>query len=641
MSTSPLVLAASHQPAPTASKAFDFTITKFANQKDNWDPLGVHPNHFIYNMVRRGHLVGPKDGSGIIAGTFKPGAHLEQKNLETVTGLILDVDGKFKKVGDTVPAGTTPSEDGKHYYEVVPPDWLLSKLPFCGVAHTSHSHTAELPKYRVILPLREPISPPEFSRLWFWVFEMTDRKVDPSCKNPDRMFFLPRCTQEAMDAGLPWTRPMFGPLLSMSMVPDDFEIPAEFRYELTRPAKKQGAHPSLVTSRYPSTDAHKLLECLLDLPIYAWAVEDAEMVSREVWRGLATNIAAAVLEDEPAHAAGAKAFHELSECDDARYNYGVAEKAFRDALKSAQSPGPMTYKAMKLNGAPEDLDEGNAKAPITHARRMLAERERSLRPQHLALVGAPVPAVPDDDGAAPVGAPDAGEVDALDFTYQQKDVLLDVHRNAYILKEADLFTGEIEWSLNKPIREEALNKMLISMGCPLRSLQPWKSWIKFFHFRRCIYTTNQLLVTMGPSVIFNTYKPTRLVPTSGNWDSIRALFLHIVGNDPDALEYFLDWCAAPLQKICKQESPRDGHYKNGTAVVLRGDPGAGKGTAMEILMLCYGMSNCVTLGQEDLDGKFHSNLIDKLFVVGNEILSSSNRSAQTANKLGCDSHAAL
>lgn len=658
--------------------AFLFTVTERASEKDRWFPSGSTANSFIHTMMQKGHEVGMKDGTGIIAATFKTGARLEQKNVETVTGLILDIDGKFRRTGESIPAGATLTEDGKHYIEVVPPDTLLAKLPYCGFAHSSHSHGPAHPKYRVIMPLKEAITPSEFMRLWFWIYEKVDRKADAACKNPERMFFFPRCTQEAKDAGWPWVRAMFGPPLSYDMIPADYQIPDEFRRELDRPRRQQGAHFTAPQSHFRPTDANKLLEVLIDLPIYHWAVEHAEEVGRETWRGLATNIAAAVLEDETAHEAGAKAFHEISECDDARYNVNITEKTFRDALKSAQSPGPMTYKTMKLNGAPEEIDEGNAKSPVAHARYTLSSQERNQRPKHLAPVssltvtGAVIDLVPNGTvthlplpeepvAAATDAAPDystdptdpaqattafqapeeSSEPDEPDEpdngptiqNYSQTDILLDVQRNGWIFRETNLYTGEVKWALEKVIKDEAFNKRLISQGLPRKGLDTWKQWIAYFDFRKCVYTSDQLLIDIGPSIVFNTYKPPRLVPVAGNWDNIRALFLHLVGNDPDALEYFLDWCAWPLQKIRNKEPPNEGHYKNGTSVVLRGDPGAGKGTAMTILKLCYGLSNCVELGQEDLDGKFHSNLIDKLFVVGNEVMSSSNRSLQTANKL--------
>lgn len=648
---------------------FRFTVTIRSDEKDRWNVGGpVQPDTFIANLIKRGHTVGPKDGTGIIAGVFAAGSRLEQKNLEYATGLILDIDGKKKKTKDTPPDARL-SEDGKYVLEVIPPDWLLGKLPYRGVAHSSYTNTPMQPKYRVIMPLAEPVSPSEFLRLWFWIFEMTDRKADPACKNPDRMFFLPRTSQEAKDQGWPWMRQMHGPLLSYSMVPPDYKIPAEYAHELTRPKKKQGAHGAAASTRYRHTDAFKLLETLLELPIYQWAIECAEDVSREVWRGLATNIAAAVMDDENAIEAGSKAFHEISEADDNRYNWQVTEKTFRDALKSAAHPGPMSYATLKLNGAPDDCDagedagegEGHAKAPVSHARKVLfikeAREARSFRPKVPApdstppatgavSVEAPVstsspspPTPPNEDPPDPQAVDpnqepphdDLEEIDAHDLN--QDYFLFDMQRNGYIMRKPDKLTGVFEWNLNDLYVDMAINKLLTGLGMDKKFLEVWKAEIKHFQYVDHDYVKPHGLITEGTVRFFNTYRPTTLVPSPGNWAPVRELFLHLVGGDVDALEYTLDWYAAPLQKIRNRVDPHKDSYKTGTGLVLRGDPGAGKGLAMQIVSLCYGVHNRVVLGQDDLDGKFHTNIEDKLFVVCNEVMSSSNRSAQTANKL--------
>jgi phage/plasmid-associated DNA primase len=47
----------------------------------------------------------------------------------------------------------------------------------------------------------------------------------------------------------------------------------------------------------------------------------------------------------------------------------------------------------------------------------------------------------------------------------------------------------------------------------------------------------------------------------------------------------------------------------------------------------YGETNFTTLGQTDLDGRFNEKIVDILFVSANEVMSSSNRSAETSNKI--------
>jgi hypothetical protein len=416
------------------------------------------------------------------------------------------------------------------------------------------------------------------------------------------------------------------------------------------------------------------LESLLELPIYHWAVEYAEEVSREVWRGLATNIAAAVMDDENAIEAGSKAFHEISEADDNRYNYAITEKTFRDALKSAEHPGPMSYATLKLNGAPDDCDagedagegEGKAKAPVAHARKVLFHKESAYRPKEPAPASPPAASgasktddppssteseAPAAEAAAPPPPPPTDPVDPESIDpnqepeheeptelnsndFSQDDFLYDVLRHGYIRRSPDPKTGEWSWNLDRLFKPEAIKEMMVKLGSDKKTLDGWFSYVKHFEYTNHLYTQPHGLVHLDKTTrVFNTYRASTLVPSPGDWGPIRELFLHLVGYDQDALEYTLDWYASPLQKIRNRLDPAKFPYKMGTGLVYRGDPGAGKGTAMNIISLCYGIHNRVILGQDDLDGKFHTNIENKLFVVCNEVMSSSNRSPQTANKL--------
>lgn len=605
---------------------FRFTLTSKATEKDVFEVTEVDAELFIRNMLKRGHRVSStKDGSGIIAATFAAGGRLEQKYVETITGLILDVDGKFRRNGELV-------------NEAIAPDWFLSKLPYRGVAHTSYNHTPEQPKYRVILPLAEPITPEEFHRLWAYMFERVEKKCDPSCKNPDRMFFLPRCRPEAAADKWPWMRELQGPYLSMDVVPADFQ--PEERYQSAGPRKKQGAHTAPVAYRRGRVDTHQLLECLMDLPVYKWAIENPAVISREVWRGLATNIAAAVLEDENAYEEGSKAFHALSEVDGERYDYGVTEKTFRDALKSAQHPGPMTYARLVENGAPQELEKSLHKSPIADARNRLWRQERespkTVAPpethahqplpegaQNPGLVSSE-PAYEDDGGAdghdETKAVSNGKDPDPEDFVF-----------NIETAKWMQKGTNGV-WTQEFP--GESLTQILLPV-LPRKQHDAFKSRIPKFHTKEPVYSTQEQLVYRDGLIVFNTYKPSTLLPIPGqygdhrDWPDIHLVWLNIAGNDQGAYEYLLDWSAVPLQSLRFKGEP----YKQGSSPVLAGEQGSGKGAASEMLALMYGESNYTTIGQELLDGRFNETLIGKLFVNANEVMSSSNRSAQTANKI--------
>jgi len=598
-------------------------------EKEVYDSGESSPDSFIQKLVERGHRAGEKDGSGIIAATFREDSRLEEQNVETVTGLILDVDGKFK--------------DGKdERYEVVDPDWLLALLPYRGVAHTSYTHTPSHPKYRVILPLADEITYTEGVRLWFWIYEKTQRKIDPQCKNPGRMYFLPRCPKAALEAGWPWMRELHGPLLSYKMVPDDFQ--PEIDVSTYRRRKQQGAHTAPREANFANVDTHLHLEKLLELPVYQWAVENPTALNREAWRGLATNIAAVVVEDEAMHDEGAAAFHQISQPDEDRYNWGITEKTFRDALKSAQQYGPMTYATLVHNGAPEDVvPEMDVKSPVAHARRIVrkesppkatAPAESIMSAGGLGMAPQTTCATQSDD-TTPINGPE--EEDDSILKHLPDEFLFDLEQSKWMKR-----FGNGEWS--EPFSTQSMSQELLAWGLPRKKHDDFFAQIRVFDRRQALFDTQEHYVKRDTVRIFNTYRPGKIVPTPKavpdgtdastlpyyyGWEDIHTMLLNLAGGSGEkGVEYILDWHAAPLQSL-KKGRP----LKMGTALVLHGAPGSGKGTLYEIMRLLYGETNVISFGQEALDSQFNGQMVDKLYVAANEVMSSSNRSAQTANKI--------
>lgn len=80
---------------------------------------------------------------------------------------------------------------GKSLEDVLPPlaGWEM-------VVHTSHSHAPEHPKFRIVVPLIEPV-PADRWKSW-WTAFVADRApdCDLACKNSARIYFLPSCPEE-------------------------------------------------------------------------------------------------------------------------------------------------------------------------------------------------------------------------------------------------------------------------------------------------------------------------------------------------------------------------------------------------------------------------------------------------------------
>lgn len=70
------------------------------------------------------------------------------------------------------------------------PQAILEKFKEFNLAlYSTHSSTKEAPKFRLVLPLKEALTPAQFKAAWPFGIE----GMDPSCKDLARMFYLPSC----------------------------------------------------------------------------------------------------------------------------------------------------------------------------------------------------------------------------------------------------------------------------------------------------------------------------------------------------------------------------------------------------------------------------------------------------------------
>lgn len=68
---------------------------------------------------------------------------------------------------------------------------------YAVIAHTTWGHTAEHHRFRVVLPLAQPIPREHWPAAWAWGAEQSGQQVDPSCKDPARMYYLPCSGEDA------------------------------------------------------------------------------------------------------------------------------------------------------------------------------------------------------------------------------------------------------------------------------------------------------------------------------------------------------------------------------------------------------------------------------------------------------------
>lgn len=74
------------------------------------------------------------------------------------------------------------------------PKLLETWSRFAGVVHTSHSHTASAPKYRIVLQCSRDMSPDEHARVWSYARALATQAgqtLDVATKDPSRLWFVP------------------------------------------------------------------------------------------------------------------------------------------------------------------------------------------------------------------------------------------------------------------------------------------------------------------------------------------------------------------------------------------------------------------------------------------------------------------
>ena len=529
-------------------------------------------DEFFRRLLAQTRRVGTKDGPYIAPCILTPGGRLKDGDVTHLTMLAVDLDAKDRPLDL---------------------DAFMALMPYRAVAWTTASSRPGNERCRVVFPLSQPLPPAEFKSLWKAVFEHTGRVMDRACSNASRLHYLPSCDKD--DSGEHhWIREFPGPLLSAGAVPEAVpQLPAASTPAPERPAQPSGAPFDPLTDE----EAEKALQALLGLPLFVWAAERPEEVAYPVWYSLATNLAALAKDNPAIHEACEDAFHDISR-NHPRYRPSECRKKFKEACSYLASkdtdkpPGPVRWDTLIDKGAPADLCTGHPGAAPAATARIMA------RPPRARISTAPT------------------------NTVKPGAYLFNATSNTFLVETSP---GKYD----AEIVDAAMSLLLRKQGVVTQSMPDVKASFLVIYGKRAFYHTLDTLVEHEGLTYLNVYNPTDIVPAPGNCQPILDLVQHLVGGDLAARDYVLGWLAAPLQGLHQYGRP----MKMGTALVLHGEQGSGKGTLSKIMELIYGASNFVELGQDALDSRFNDELESRLFVVCNEVMSGTNRSAETANKL--------
>lgn len=206
-----------------------------------------------------------KDGPGfVLAEMSKP--YRAAANVTRFDAVLLDMDSH----GDTQPP---------------PPDIaaeMLAASGLAGVVYTTHSHTDDAPRYRVVVPLAEPVLPADLQRVTRAAADaigLTGEALDPKSWVVGQFFYLPSCRPDA---------PRFAACLDGAA----FEPPVVAPEPLALPV----ADPEPT----PAPDPRPATACRVAAG--ASLYDAAKARARGQWRGILSSLGISVPDRERAHA---------------------------------------------------------------------------------------------------------------------------------------------------------------------------------------------------------------------------------------------------------------------------------------------------------------------------------------------------
>jgi hypothetical protein len=122
---------------------------------------------------------------------------------------------------------------------------------------------------------------------------------------------------------------------------------------------------------------------------------------------------------------------------------------------------------------------------------------------------------------------------------------------------------------------------------------------------------------------YNLWRPAAIVPVAGDTAPFDELVSHLIP-DSGEREWFLQWCAAPLQ--------RPGLKLNTAVMVWGAQQGTGKSLLGSTIGRLHGSPNYIEIGQQELASTFNGWQAHRTFIMGSELCGERD-SRQFADKL--------
>ncbi len=160
----------------SAAEVLTLAISTFHGQEDNQPVAKSLSWPQLVKTLTRHRERDEKDGPAWSPASFQPGSTRLKVNVQHVSAAVADLDS------------------GVAYGDLK--DWLAG---YEWVAHSTHSFTPENGKFRVILPLAQPVPASDWADIWQRLnAHVFNNLNDPETKDAGRIYFLPSCPPAAL-----------------------------------------------------------------------------------------------------------------------------------------------------------------------------------------------------------------------------------------------------------------------------------------------------------------------------------------------------------------------------------------------------------------------------------------------------------
>lgn len=251
--------------APATSQ--QFTFCNFNSSKDNAPKPAVLTWAQFCVSFSEHRQQEQKDGPAWSPVSYAPNSKRGNDGVEHVYFAVIDVDNG------------------------APLDEVLAR--FEGLAylvHSSHSHTVETPKYRVILPLAAPVAAIDWHVVWARINQLAGGCDDPATKDPSRIYYKPSHPAAGMD--IQFVREGEGRFLSLSNLPELATPVKEQKMTFHRSAGKRHHEIEGIESNGPELNFEQGLTHVVErckFMQFASASETQNEIPEPLWMAMISN----------------------------------------------------------------------------------------------------------------------------------------------------------------------------------------------------------------------------------------------------------------------------------------------------------------------------------------------------------------